>query len=159
MTSRWIVGGVLAVVFAAGVAAGARQQQAATRREPQFENADVQVWKSIIMPNQPLALHRHDFGRTIVALKGGALDIVNAKGETVKTMTWETGKAIGWTKIRRASSTATSTAGRSPSRSSSCSSGGEGYGRPSRWRIEVRPPAGLAGMHTGEPFCIPVRNL
>ena len=52
----------------------ARKQQTGTRREPQFENEQVQVWKSIIMPNQPLALHRHDFGRTIVALKGGTLD-------------------------------------------------------------------------------------
>lgn len=93
MVSRWTIGGVLAVVCAAGVAAGARQQPTATRREPQFENEQVQVWKSIIMPNQPLALHRHDFGRTIVALKGGTLDIVNAKGETVKKLTWETGKA------------------------------------------------------------------
>ena len=93
MTWRWMIGGVLAVVFAAGGAVGARQQQATTRREPQFENADVQVWKSIIMPNQPLSLHRHDFGRTIVALKGGTLDIVNAQGETVKRLTWETGKA------------------------------------------------------------------
>lgn len=93
MISRWTIGGVLAVVFAAGVAAGARQQSATTRREPQFENEQVQVWKSIIMPNQPLALHRHDFGRTIVALKGGTLDIVDAKGMTVKKMTWETGKA------------------------------------------------------------------
>ena len=92
MRSRWTIGGVLAVVFAAGVAAGA-SQQAGTRREPQFENEQVQVWKSIIMPNQPLALHRHDFGRTIVALKGGTLDIVNARGETMKKMTWETGKA------------------------------------------------------------------
>lgn len=93
MTSRWIVGGVLAVVFGAGLAAGARGQQNATRREPQFENEHVQVWKSIIMPNQPLALHRHEFGRTIVALKGGTLDVVDAKGETVKKVTWETGKA------------------------------------------------------------------
>ena len=92
MTSKWTIGGVLAVVFAAGLVAGATQQ-AVTRREPQFENDQVQVWKSIIMPNQPLALHRHDFGRTIVALKGGTLDIVNAKWETVKKLTWETGKA------------------------------------------------------------------
>ena len=91
--SRLMLGGVLAVVFAAGVAVGARPQQATTRREPQFENADVQVWKSIIMPNQPLALHRHDLGRTIVALKGGTLDVVDAKGQTMKQMTWETGKA------------------------------------------------------------------
>jgi hypothetical protein len=93
MMARWTIGALLAVVFAAGVAAGARQQTGLTRREPQFENEQVQVWKSIIMPNQPLALHRHDFGRTIVALKGGTLDIVNAKGETVKKLTWETGKA------------------------------------------------------------------
>jgi beta-alanine degradation protein BauB len=93
MTAKWTIGGVLAVMVAAGVAAGARPQQTATRREPQFDNEQVQVWKSIIMPNQPLALHRHDFGRTIVALKGGTLDIVNAKGETVKKLTWETGKA------------------------------------------------------------------
>ena len=92
MTARWTIGGVLAVVFAAGVAVGAGQQ-AVTRREPQFENEQVQVWKSIILPNQPLALHRHDFGRTIVALKGGTLDIVDAKGATVKKLTWETGKA------------------------------------------------------------------
>ena len=94
MRSRRMTGGVLALVFAAGMAAGALQQQASgTRREPQFENEQVQVWKSIIMPNQPLALHRHEFGRTIVALRGGTLDVVNARGETVKKITWETGKA------------------------------------------------------------------
>ena len=88
-----ICGAVL--VFSAGMAAGAWQQQAAlqTRREPQFENDHVRVWKSIILPNQPLALHRHDHGRTIVALKGGTLDVVNGKGETIKKMTWESGKA------------------------------------------------------------------
>ncbi len=81
-------------VFTAGIAVGAWQQQASgTRREPQFENDHVRVWKSIIMPNQPLALHRHDHGRTIVALRGGTLDVVDAKGRTVKQMTWETGKA------------------------------------------------------------------
>ena len=86
--------GVLAVAFSAGVGVGALQQQAAaTRREPQFENSQVRVWKSIIMPNQPLALHRHDHGRTVVALKGGTLDVVDGKGQTMKKMTWETGKA------------------------------------------------------------------
>ena len=74
---------------------GALQQQPSsqTRREPQFESDHVRVWKSIILPNQPLALHRHDHGRTIVALKGGTLDVVDAKGQTIKKMTWETGKA------------------------------------------------------------------
>ena len=85
---------VLATVFAAGIAVGAWQQQAATtRREPQFENEHVKVWKSIILPNQPLTLHRHDHGRTIVALKGGTLDVVDGKGQTRQKMTWESGKA------------------------------------------------------------------
>lgn len=82
------------LVFVAGIGLGARQQQASgTRREPQFDNAHVRVWKSIILPNQPLALHRHDHGRTIVALKGGTLDVVDGQGQTLKKMTWETGKA------------------------------------------------------------------
>ena len=68
-------------------------QQTQTRREPQFENDHVRVWKSIILPNQPLNLHRHDFGRTIVALRGGTLDVIDASGKTIKQMTWETGKA------------------------------------------------------------------
>jgi hypothetical protein len=94
MTAKLIGSGVLVAVFAAGVGVGALQQQASgTRREPQFENGNVRVWKSIIMPNQPLALHRHDFGRTIVALKGGTLDVVDKDGKTLKQMTWETGKA------------------------------------------------------------------
>ncbi len=94
MRSKLMMSGVVAVVFAAGIVVGALQQQASgTRREPQFENANVRVWKSIIMPNQPLSLHRHDHGRTIVALKGGTLDVVDEKGATKEKMTWESGKA------------------------------------------------------------------
>ena len=95
MRSSWVSGMVLAGVFAGGVAVGALQQQAATgtRREPQFENEHVRVWKSIIVPNQPLSLHRHDHGRAIIALKGGSLDIVDGNSKTLKTMQWETGKA------------------------------------------------------------------
>ena len=94
MRSKWMIGGVLAVVFSAGAAGGAVLQQASqTRREPQFDNEEVRVWKSIVMPNQPLTLHRHEHGRTIVALKGGKLDIVDAKGQTKQKMNWESGKA------------------------------------------------------------------
>jgi hypothetical protein len=94
MQSKCVTAGIIAAVFAAGVGVGAlQQQQAQTRREPQFENEQVSVWKSIILPNQPLALHRHDLGRTIVALKGGTLDVVDASGKTMKQMTWESGKA------------------------------------------------------------------
>jgi beta-alanine degradation protein BauB len=95
MRSNVLLGVVLGTVFAAGIAVGALQQQAAggTRREPQFQNDQVEVWKSIIMPNQPLALHRHDYGRAIVALKGGTLDVVDAAGKTIKQEKWESGKA------------------------------------------------------------------
>lgn len=82
---------VLGAVFAAGVAVG--QQSGVSRREPQFENSELKVWKSIIMPNQPLALHRHEHGRAAVVLKGGNLDVVDAKGATQQTYKWETGKA------------------------------------------------------------------
>ena len=84
---------VLAIVLMAAGLSALQQTASQTRREPQFENEHVRVWKSIIMPNQPLALHRHDFGRTIVALRGGTLDVVDAKGQTVRQVTWETGKA------------------------------------------------------------------
>ena len=94
MHSKWITYGVSALIFASGVSVGALQRPAAqTGREPQFENEHVLVWKSIILPNQPLTLHRHEHGRTIVALKGGTLDVVDAKGQTKTKMTWESGKA------------------------------------------------------------------
>jgi quercetin dioxygenase-like cupin family protein len=68
------------------------QQPSTTRRIPQFENEHVRVWKSVIMPKQPLSMHRHERGRTIVALAGGALTIVEESGGK-RVVTWETGKA------------------------------------------------------------------
>ncbi len=93
MRPSWMMYGVLTTVVSTGVALGALQQASQTRREPQFDNDHVRVWKSIIQPNQPLTVHRHDHGRTIVALKGGTLDVIDSKGKTLKTVTWETGKA------------------------------------------------------------------
>ena len=63
-----------------------------TGRTPQFENEHVTVWKSVIVPNQPLAMHRHDNPRAIIALKGGTLTVVSDAGER-RDMTWETGSA------------------------------------------------------------------
>jgi len=92
MRLKWIASvGVLASVFAAGVAVG--QQGQASRREPQFENSEVRVWKSIIQPNQPLALHRHEHGRALIALKTGNIDVVDANNKTLDTYKWEAGKA------------------------------------------------------------------
>jgi hypothetical protein len=69
------------------------QGQGTTRREPQFENEHMRVWKSIILPNQPLALHRHEYGRAIIALVGGQLSVVDDNGKELDTYDWETGKA------------------------------------------------------------------
>lgn len=69
-----------------------RQAAPQTGREPQFENDDVRVWKSLIVPNAPLTLHRHDHPRVIIALQGGTMNIVEQNGPTEKHV-WETGKA------------------------------------------------------------------
>ena len=92
MTLKWFGSfAVIGLVFAAGIAVG--QQQGTSRREPQFENSEVRVWKSIIFPNQPLALHRHEHGRALIALTTGALDVVDPNGTTIDTYKWEAGKA------------------------------------------------------------------
>lgn len=67
-------------------------EEQATARIPQFENEHVEVWKSVIVPNQPLSMHRHDHPRAIIALKGGTLRVVNEAGES-REVTWETGNA------------------------------------------------------------------
>jgi beta-alanine degradation protein BauB len=73
-------------------AQSAAQSAAQTQRVPQFENEDVKVWKSLVLPNQPLTMHRHDHPRVIIALKGGTMKIVEQDGAS-ETHVWETGKA------------------------------------------------------------------
>ena len=63
-----------------------------THRVFQFENEYVKVWKTVIMPHQPLNLHRHDSARVIVGLKGGTLTKIEETGETSE-LCFETGKA------------------------------------------------------------------
>lgn len=81
------------LAFAAGALWAHQLAQSATRREPQFENEHVRAWKSIIMPRQPLALHRHDHGRALIALTDGRLDVVDQDGKTIHTYDWTRGKA------------------------------------------------------------------
>ncbi|MBB5344211.1 cupin domain-containing protein [Tunturibacter empetritectus] len=68
------------------------QVEQKTKRFPQFENPDVKVWKTIVMPNQPLAMHHHDHPRVIIALTGGNMNIVDPSGN-IEPHVWETGKA------------------------------------------------------------------
>ena len=69
-----------------------QQPAAQTERIPQFENEDVKVWKSTVLPNAPTTMHRHDHGRVIIALRGGVMNLVQQNGPTEKHV-WETGKA------------------------------------------------------------------
>ena len=93
MKLKWIASfGVLASVFAAGLAVG--QQASTSRREPQFENSEVQVWKSIVSPGTPLGLHRHDHGRALISLNGGTLNVVDGAGKVIDVYKLEAGKAM-----------------------------------------------------------------
>lgn len=76
--------------FGAGLAFA--QSAAQTGRTPQFENADVKVWKSVIAPNNPLPLHRHEHPRVLIALKGGTMNILEEDGRS-DIQKWEDGKA------------------------------------------------------------------
>ena len=68
------------------------QQVTQAQRIPQFENQDVSVWKTTVLPNAPLAMHTHQHPRVIIALSGGTMKVVNEDG-TSETHQWETGKA------------------------------------------------------------------
>ena len=68
------------------------QQSGKSERIPQFENDEVKVWKSIVAPNAPLAMHRHDHPRIIIAMVGGKMNIVSESGAT-EPNDWKTGNA------------------------------------------------------------------
>ncbi len=93
MKKSLFVGGlVILMTFAAFHDIRSQQSAMQTLRFPQFENEDVRVWKSVVLPNAPLTMHRHDHPRVIVALSGGIMKIVEQGGAT-ETHVWETGKA------------------------------------------------------------------
>ena len=82
---------IIAILLAAGVV-WSSDQASPSPRVPQFENSHVKVWKTTVVPNAPLPLHRHDHGRVIVALQGGTMKIEEQSGAS-ETHVWETGKA------------------------------------------------------------------
>jgi len=93
MRQLWILTLALPIAFLGALGVMRSQKSGTqTRRIPQFENEDVKVWKSVVAPNAPLAMHRHDHGRVIIALQGGTMKIVEQSG-TSEQHVWETGKA------------------------------------------------------------------
>ena len=90
---RTAVAAACVLSFVAGIVATTFQQQRQSRREPQFENEHMRVWKSYIEPNQPLGQHRHEHGRALIALTDGVVDVVDPAGKVLSTYNWERGKA------------------------------------------------------------------
>ena len=88
-----VLASLASFVAGAGLVSARQQAQGATRREPQFENEHLRVWKSIILPKQPLTQHRHEHGRALIALTDGQLEVVDPEGKVVDTYHWERGKA------------------------------------------------------------------
>jgi hypothetical protein len=64
-----------------------------THRELQLENDSVRVWKTTIVPSNPLKMHRHDAPRVVIGLKGGTLKKITDAGQ-VSDLTFETGKSV-----------------------------------------------------------------
>lgn len=72
----------------------AQQQVQTSRREDQFENDEMKAWKTTVMPKQPLALHRHEHGRALVALTDGVLQVTDKNGKVLDTYNLKAGKAM-----------------------------------------------------------------
>jgi len=84
---------LLGALFALSILFAVHSQQSTqTQRVPLFENEDVKVWRSVIFPDAPLAMHRHEHPRVIVALTGGTMKIVEQNGPA-ESHVWESGKA------------------------------------------------------------------
>jgi len=60
--------------------AATQSQRPVSARVDQFQNDAVHVWKTTVLPHQPLAMHHHDHPRVIVALSDGAMDLVDSSG-------------------------------------------------------------------------------
>jgi quercetin dioxygenase-like cupin family protein len=87
------VASVLSFVAGAG-AMWAQQQAQQSHREEQFENSELKVWKTTVLPKAPLALHRHDHGRALVALTDGVLQVQDKNGKVLDTYNLKAGKAM-----------------------------------------------------------------
>jgi beta-alanine degradation protein BauB len=73
---RYLLTGTVLVALPLAILGVLHSQPGAlqTQRFPEFQNDDVKVWKSVVLPNSPLAMHRHDHPRIIIALTGGTMN-------------------------------------------------------------------------------------
>jgi hypothetical protein len=100
---------LLGALFASSIFFAVQSQQSTqTQRIPLFENDDVRVWKSVIFPDAPLAMHRHEHPRVIVAMTGGTMKIVEQNGPA-ESHVWKPAKLTGSPQTRRTRCMPTST--------------------------------------------------
>jgi hypothetical protein len=89
-TTLAIAAAASTAAFLAGLAVA--QGAARSGRTPQFENGEVKVWRSLVLPHDPLPPHRHEHPRIIIPLKGGVMDIVESTGARTRHV-WDVGHA------------------------------------------------------------------
>lgn len=80
------------VLLGAG-AMRSQQSAAGTQRNVQFENDDVKVWKSIVVPNAPLTMHHHEHGRVIIPPRDDTMKKIVERSGASEAHVWESGKA------------------------------------------------------------------
>src|SRR5437867_13366321 len=68
------------------------RSQTHTQRTQLIQHEAVKVWRSLVLPTSPLAMHRHEHGRVIIPLQGGTMNIVDQSGAK-EAHVWEAGKA------------------------------------------------------------------
>lgn len=90
---KMIAASVLSFAAGGGVM-WAQQQAQQSHREDQFENQYLKAWKTTVLPKAPLALHRHDHGRALVALTDGVLQVQDKSGKVLDTYNLKAGKAM-----------------------------------------------------------------
>jgi hypothetical protein len=91
---RYLFGGAILVALPLTIFGVLHSQLSApqTQRIPQFQNEDVAVWKTVLLPNAATAMHRHDHPRVIIALSSGTMNLVPQDGPTEQHV-WEAGRA------------------------------------------------------------------
>ncbi len=77
--------------FAAGMALA--HSSAQPHREIQFENREVRLWKSVLLPHVATPSHHHDHPRVILALNKSVVDIMHRGGDR-EAQQWRAGRPV-----------------------------------------------------------------
>ena len=86
---------LMGVSFFAGIQACETHEAkpAQSERFEQIDNEHIHSWRSVIMPDQPLKLHRHKYPRQVTALTDGVLERTLENGEVISRHEWKAGES------------------------------------------------------------------